>query len=47
VVEAREGEPPGWFSPSYGERVASRYVEVEREAGMGEVVLTEIRNTAS
>lgn len=42
VVEAREGEPAGWFSPTYGERVASTYVEVEREVGAGSVVVTEI-----
>jgi hypothetical protein len=43
LVEAREGEPTGWFSPTYGERVASRYLEVEQKVGRGAVVLTEIR----
>ena len=42
VVEAREGAPEGWFSPTYGVRVASRYVEVEREVGKGRDVVTEI-----
>ncbi len=46
LVEAREGEPAGWFSPTYGERVASRYVEVEREVGEGRVVVTEILRPA-
>lgn len=42
LVEAREGAPEGWFSPTYGVRVASRYVEVEREVGDGEEIVTEI-----
>ena len=42
VIEAREGEPPGWFSPTYGERVPSRYVEVERDASPGTRIVTEI-----
>ncbi len=46
LVEAREGEPAGWFSPTYGERVASRYVEVEREVGEGRVVVTEMLRPA-
>jgi hypothetical protein len=41
LVRALEGDPAGWFSPTYGERIASRYVEVEREVGEGRVV-TEI-----
>jgi hypothetical protein len=42
IVEAKEGAPEGWFSPTYGVRVASRYVEVEREVGDGRDVVTEI-----
>jgi hypothetical protein len=42
LVEARDGEAPGWFSPTYGERVASRYVEVEREVEPGASVETVI-----
>jgi len=42
IVEAQEGTPEGWFSPTYGVRVASRYVEVEREVGDGREVVTEI-----
>ncbi|HEY9449059.1 MAG TPA: heparinase II/III family protein, partial [Gemmatimonadaceae bacterium] len=44
LLEAREGEPAGWFSPTYGERVASRYVELEREVKAREVIVTEIRS---
>ncbi|HEY9428581.1 MAG TPA: heparinase II/III family protein, partial [Gemmatimonadaceae bacterium] len=47
LVEAREGEPAGWFSPTYGERAASRYVEVEREVTPGMRIVTEILGFAS
>ena len=30
VRAAREGATPGWFSPVYGERIASKYVEARR-----------------
>ncbi len=42
VVEAREGGTAGWFSPTYGERIASRYVEVERAVEPGMRIVTEI-----
>lgn len=42
VLEAREGAVPGWFSPHYGERIPSRYIEAERDAVPGARIVTEI-----
>jgi hypothetical protein len=42
VVEALDGAPEGWFSPTYGVRVASRYVDVNRDVGERRDVVTEI-----
>lgn len=43
MIEAREESPAGWFSPTYGVRLASRYVEVERDVKDGVALVTEIR----
>ncbi|HEX8694180.1 MAG TPA: heparinase II/III family protein [Longimicrobium sp.] len=42
VKAAVEGETAGWFSPGYGVRLPSRYVEVRRPAREGAVVVTTI-----
>ncbi len=35
VIEAAEGDPRGWFSPCYEQRIPSRVIEVERDARLG------------
>ncbi|HEX8321738.1 heparinase II/III domain-containing protein [Longimicrobium sp.] len=40
VVEAVEGDTAGWYSPAYGERIASRRVQVRRPAAGGAVITT-------
>lgn len=42
VRDAREGAAAGWFSPHYGERIRSRYVELVRDALPGFEITTEI-----
>lgn len=42
ALEASEEAPAGWFSPTYGVRLASRYVEAERDVKDGEALVTEI-----
>lgn len=39
---ARDGDPRGWFSPYYGERIPSRWIEIEREATLGARVIGEL-----
>lgn len=40
VIEAVEGDTAGWYSPAYGERIASRRVRVRRPAAGGAVIKT-------
>jgi hypothetical protein len=42
VRVAVEGSPEGWFSPHYGRRIASRYVDVEGPAAPGRFAVTTI-----
>lgn len=42
VMSARESDVMGWFSPSYGVRLPTRWVEVERPANPGDIMITEI-----
>ena len=44
LLEARDDATAGWFSPHYGERIASRYVEASRS---GAPLVTHIRPTPS
>jgi heparinase II/III-like protein len=43
VMAAREGATPGWYSPAYGARTASRWVEARRGARDGAEIVTTIR----
>ncbi|MBX6332490.1 MAG: alginate lyase family protein, partial [Gemmatimonadaceae bacterium] len=42
VLPAIEGDPRGWFSPHYHERIPSRYIEIERDAALGYRIVCEI-----
>jgi hypothetical protein len=42
LLEAHEDSVAGWYSPNYGERIPSRYIEVERDAAPGSRIITEI-----
>jgi hypothetical protein len=43
VHEAVEGDPLGWFSPTYGERIPSRAIVIRRPAKRGLVIKTHVR----